>query len=200
VAEWTALEWIGYATLWVAAVILAADTGLRMSTELRPRFTGLLNNSYWGFTPLILLTIGALAFVANEFHLIDRLLATTPDRHLTTYQSQRMKPELMLGPNENYSIEFNSVQNCDECEVYAQEFRDFVGNLTGWKAGGGTITFASASVPRTGLQLITGDKASPRLSQKLFAAFGAANITLTPGPSEPLQDLDAIIIVARRPK
>jgi hypothetical protein len=52
-------------------------------------------------------------------------------RHLEDEQKNRMRPELQLSANEAYSIEFNSVQNCDECEDYAQELRDFVGTFRG---------------------------------------------------------------------
>jgi hypothetical protein len=61
----------------------------------------------------------------------------TPARHLTAEQQTRLAEVLRLGPGENYSIEFNSPPNCDECEEFAQELRDFVGGLPGWKAAGG---------------------------------------------------------------
>jgi hypothetical protein len=121
-------------------------------------------------------------------------------RHLRPDQQARLASGLELRPNENYSVEFNSLPNCDECEVYAQEFRDFVGGLPGWKTSGGAITFSDPSAPRTGLQLILGDKTSSDVGKKLLAAFATASIPLISRPSEQLQDLDAIIVVARQPK
>lgn len=137
---------------------------------------------------------------AKEETRAARGVVTDTARHLTPDKKARLAAALQLGSDKNYSIEFNSVQNCDECEDYAQELRDFVGSIPGWKASGSVITFADPYAPRTGLQLVLGDKASPEVGKRLLAAFGAASIALTPRPSEQLQGLDAIIVVARQPK
>ncbi|MGC1778576.1 MAG: hypothetical protein WBB34_11560 [Xanthobacteraceae bacterium] len=143
------------------------------------------------------------ALVIPAYVWVDQSWPTLPPdraRHLLDDQKVRMAAILNLQPSEHYSVEINSVQNCDECEDYAQEFRDFIGSIPGWKATGSVITFWDPSAPRTGLQLIVGTKASSEVEKKLLGAFAAASITLSPSPPQPLQGLDAIIIVARIPK
>jgi hypothetical protein len=121
-------------------------------------------------------------------------------RHLSGDQKNRMIQSLKLSPDESYSIQINSLPNCDECEVYAQELRDLVQSIPRWKAGGSALLFTDPNAPRTGLQLILSDKAMPDVGKKLLAAFAAADVPLTPRPSEAFQQLDAVIVVARRPK
>ena len=121
-------------------------------------------------------------------------------RHLTSDGKAKMAPGLRLGQDERYSVEINSVPNCESCEDYAEELRQFFKTIPGWKVGGSTITFSDPTAPRTGLQLVLSDKASPTLDTKLIEAFGAAGISLVPRPIEPLGalNLDAIIVVARQ--
>jgi hypothetical protein len=63
-SHWGFWEWLGYTTLWIAAVITGADTALKLAPELRsrPRMQRILQSPYWAFAPLILLTISAIAF------------------------------------------------------------------------------------------------------------------------------------------
>jgi hypothetical protein len=126
----------------------------------------------------------------------ERRTANTA-RHLTDDQKVRMAEQMRLSPDENYVVEFNSVPNCDECEDYAQELREFVGTLPGWKAGGDVITFAG-SANRTGLRLFANSKSSPKMVQKIVSAFVSASIPLPEDTPEVYQGLDAIIVVARR--
>lgn len=118
-------------------------------------------------------------------------------RHLTASQMRNLTASLKPLASQTHAIEINSVPNCDECEVYAQQFREFFTNLPGWKAGGGVITFWDSSAPRNGLQLVLSDKAPGTLDDYLTKAFRAAGISLIPRPPETLQGLDAIIVVAR---
>jgi len=65
-------------------------------------------------------------------------------RHLSDDKKISMAAKLQLDPNETYSVEFNSASNCDECEEFAEEIREFINKLNGWKATGGTTIFGSA--------------------------------------------------------
>jgi hypothetical protein len=118
-------------------------------------------------------------------------------RHLTNEQRSRMSAALKLATNENYSVEFNSVPNCEECEDYAQEFREFVSSIPGWKAGGSTLVF---SIPfRRGLQMVTRpDEKHAVPALKLAQALESASIYLTHTEEENLQKGVTIIVVARR--
>lgn len=61
--HWGFWEWLAYTGIWISAIILAADVGLKMSADLRNKFDHIITNPLWGFTPLILLTLsGAILF------------------------------------------------------------------------------------------------------------------------------------------
>ncbi|SRR5260370_26318971 len=97
-----------------------------------------------------------------------------------------MTVALKLSSDENYAIQFNSAPNCDECEDYAQELRDFVSGLPGWKANGDVITFAG-NANKTGLRLSVNSAAPAQLATKLVAAFEAASIPLIQEASYPYE-------------
>jgi hypothetical protein len=121
-------------------------------------------------------------------------------RHLKTDQQSRMMPEFQLSSGETYSIQINSLPNCDECEVYAQELRDFVGAIPGWKVGGSALFLVDPAAPREGMYLILNSDLRPELRRKLFAAFAAGSIPLSIRTPQTFPDLDAAIVVARRAK
>ena len=106
-----------------------------------------------------------------------------------------MAPLLRLEHDEIYEFQINSVQNCEECEDYAEELRKFINTIPGWKAGGGTLTFLSPL--RRGIKIfMTKDGPPNAVGRKLVAALNAANIlvdmdeTNTSGP--------ATIVIGRR--
>jgi hypothetical protein len=140
-------------------------------------------------------------------NLESRPTASTPptdsSRHLTPQQGMRLATKLRIGheEHEQFHIEFNSVQNCDECEDYAQELRDFFNTMQGWQAGGDVITFASEPKFRQGLHLVVGDEYAAALTDRILSAFDAADIPLLPSDPEKLYGgLNAIVVVGKQQK
>jgi hypothetical protein len=67
-SHWTFWEWLGYASLWIAGLILACDAGLKMSSiDLRHKFRKLTETKTWAFAPLVLLVLGTTALLNNQF-------------------------------------------------------------------------------------------------------------------------------------
>lgn len=62
-------------------------------------------------------------------------------RSLKPDQKRRMELTLQLNPTEHYAFQVNSAPNCDECEQFAEEIREFISAIPGWSAGGGPLTF-----------------------------------------------------------
>src|SRR5581483_9843281 len=63
--RWTFWEWIAYAGLYVGAVILAIDTGFKLSPDLTaPAF---LHSPWWGFAPAVLITFSTGVLLLREF-------------------------------------------------------------------------------------------------------------------------------------
>jgi|SRR5271155_494771 len=121
-------------------------------------------------------------------------------RRLTPQQKTRLAAHLRMGQDEHFYVQFNSVQNCDECEDYAQEFREFFNTLRGWKADGDVVTF-SAPEFRDGMHLVVSTDFVMALNERMLSAFDAADIPLQPSQSEPLSGgVNAIIVVGRRSK
>jgi hypothetical protein len=142
------------------------------------------------------IVLAAIAGGAAAWMLQPKILS----RHLSAYQQVLMEPHLRSLPAGNYAIQINSLPNCDECEVYAQELRDFFGNVPTWKAGGGVINMWDYQKGQSGLRLIANTDSNPEIIKKIYAALNAAGIPTTQEPPEKLISLDAIIVVGRIPK
>ena len=66
--EWKFWEWVAYSAIFIAALLLAVDTGLRMSPTLMTELpTGFLHSPWWGFAPLGLLLIATTVFLKRAF-------------------------------------------------------------------------------------------------------------------------------------
>jgi len=59
--KWGLWEWIAYGCIWVAAIMLAINTGFRESPAMTPPH--FLDTRLWGFTPLALLIISGVIMV-----------------------------------------------------------------------------------------------------------------------------------------
>jgi hypothetical protein len=116
-------------------------------------------------------------------------------RHLSGDQRERMKLALRLESNENYRFQINSTQNCDECELFAEELRDFFNSVPGWKAEGSVLFFSQPF--RRGLRLVTrSDEQHIKPVEKISKAFEDAGIAL-PRETEESEPGGFVIIVAR---
>jgi len=138
---------------------------------------------------------GFLAWEDEHEKLVTALVPGQHERHLTPQQKDRLRAALVLPVDENHVIEFNSVPNCEECEDYAEEFREFISSLPGWKSKGSTLIFSRPY--ERGLKLFT---SSDYLANKLTTAFDSASISLPRDPerSSFAAPTEAIIVVARR--
>lgn len=68
--HWTFWEWVGYSTLWVSAIIVAMDGGLKMAPQLAsglPRPFSFLRSPVWAFAPLAFLMIGTVSLIIHDF-------------------------------------------------------------------------------------------------------------------------------------
>jgi len=70
--HWTFWEWVAYACLLLGAVILAADTGLKVAPDLARHFS-FIESPFWGFAPLALVVAATIIFVANEFGWLEAI-------------------------------------------------------------------------------------------------------------------------------
>jgi hypothetical protein len=69
-SNWTFWEWVAYAIMFVAAILIAADQGIKLAPELLQRLNGLIASPYWAFAPLALILLATGIFVSREFKLI----------------------------------------------------------------------------------------------------------------------------------
>ena len=70
--DWTFWDWIGYCGLGIAAILIAVDTAIAQSEQLRGHFSRPLKG-YLGFLPLLSLLIGSGAFGYQQVHPTTRM-------------------------------------------------------------------------------------------------------------------------------
>jgi hypothetical protein len=64
--NWGFWDWLAYACLLVGAMILAADTGLKIAPDLAGRLPSWFLNPLWGFAPLALIIFGTITLLLNS--------------------------------------------------------------------------------------------------------------------------------------
>jgi hypothetical protein len=65
-SHWNFWEWLAYTCVWVAALISAADSGVKIAPELKQKLSPILTSQWWAFTPLAAMSIGTLIFLLRE--------------------------------------------------------------------------------------------------------------------------------------
>jgi hypothetical protein len=65
--HWTFWEWVAYVALFVAALIIAADTGFRESPDVMARLPEFFHSEWWGFAPAVLVVVATIILLLREF-------------------------------------------------------------------------------------------------------------------------------------
>jgi hypothetical protein len=65
--HWTFWEWAAYTALFIAAVITAADNGLKQAPTVMEQLPRLFDSAWWAFSPLALIFISTIILVGREF-------------------------------------------------------------------------------------------------------------------------------------
>jgi hypothetical protein len=151
--------------------------------------------TYVSVTVAILLSI-VLGGGFYIFDLRERLAIAKTGRHLTPAQRSAIA-HVLSSHQPGQLIYVNSAGSCDECEEYAQDFREAIEQAPNWKAGGGSNIFGNASVRGIWLDSPTPKTPSP-FSQILAEALNAAGIKFNWGDVGPNGYED--IFVARQPR
>jgi hypothetical protein len=71
-AKWTFWEWVAYAVLFLAAIIIAADEGVKLAPDLLPAMKGILGSPWWAFSPLALILFATAILVGREMDWIGK--------------------------------------------------------------------------------------------------------------------------------
>jgi hypothetical protein len=96
-------------------------------------------------------------------------------RHLTEEQKTRLAAALKLPDNQTAYVDVNSATSCADCEEYAQELRDFIGSIPGWRADGGPAFDTNANL--RGLKIYTRvDTPKPEIATLLGKALDSASM------------------------
>lgn len=64
--RWTFWEWVSYACLFMAAMIMAADTGVKQAPELVNYLPAFIHGPIWGFAPLFFVLAATILLVMHE--------------------------------------------------------------------------------------------------------------------------------------
>jgi hypothetical protein len=65
--HWTFWEWVAYVALFVAALIIAVDTGFRESPDVMARLPEFFHSEWWGFAPAVLVVAATIILLLREF-------------------------------------------------------------------------------------------------------------------------------------
>jgi hypothetical protein len=126
-------------------------------------------------------------------------LSARSGRHLRPDQKIRMTAALELSPQEQYAVQINCIANCEECEVFAEELRNFFTTIAGWNVSGGTLTVADTRW-RHGLYLVTNSNETDIAPvEKIRSAFSSAGIVLIAATDDVRQGTFAIVVGRPQP-
>lgn len=120
-------------------------------------------------------------------------------RVLADAQKERMRLSMKMAPDEHFYFSINSGPGCDECDVFADDLRQFVATIPGWKVDGGVMVFPDPSRHR-GLWLTyrSSDARLPAV-QKVLNAFQDAGMPLQSEINEDLRPPGSFILGVYRP-
>ena len=65
--HWTFWEWVAYGALFVAALIIAADTGFKLTPDIMVRLPEFFHSASWGFAPVVLVISSTIILLLREF-------------------------------------------------------------------------------------------------------------------------------------
>jgi hypothetical protein len=173
----------------------------RMRLKLVDReITSSLSQEHW--IALVMIAVAIAAPLSVYLHGATGALAPTAESdkiatwQLTGDQRARLVAGLRLPPGESHSIEINSAPSCDPCEQFAEELRQFVSSMPGWKADGGPLIFRNPF--RRGLKIVTrsGEKEFPVVKQ-IVTAFEDAGMALPRDTEDSLGPGTIVIVVGR---
>jgi hypothetical protein len=118
-------------------------------------------------------------------------------RHLTNEERLHFVSDLRSSPPISGKIEIMST--CDECEEYAQEFRDAMKSVTGLDVTGGAGMFATAA--NRGIKIVTPSSDRPPLAQRFARALDSAALRYEWGEQKNIEALgkDYLLVVIGRP-
>jgi hypothetical protein len=67
VSHWTFWEWVAYGSLFVAALIIAADTSFKLAPDVMARLPEFFHSEWWGFAPVVLVVAATIILLLREF-------------------------------------------------------------------------------------------------------------------------------------
>ena len=82
--HWSFWEWVAYAALFVAAMIVASDTGLRIAPDLAAHMPDFVRGDIWAFTPLGLVILATIILLFREFVVRPNQAAVGQPRAIST--------------------------------------------------------------------------------------------------------------------
>ncbi len=71
-SKWSFFEWVAYAGMFIAALIIAADQGVKLSPDLLQQFSGVVHSPYWALAPLVLIVLATATLISREFGWIGK--------------------------------------------------------------------------------------------------------------------------------
>jgi hypothetical protein len=116
--HWHFWDWAAYSTLFIGAVIIAADAGIKMAPNLKDHFSAITSSPYWGCAPLVLILLSTCIFITREV-IFPANIQKPPASQLMKW-AETYQPISVVGKpfiNELVRLDGYSYQNCDFTHV-----------------------------------------------------------------------------------
>jgi hypothetical protein len=78
-SRWNNWEWIAYFQLFVAAILIAADQGVKFAPGLTQQFHVVMASPYWAFAPLVFVILATLILLGSEFGVLGKTTTNPGD-------------------------------------------------------------------------------------------------------------------------
>jgi hypothetical protein len=91
--HWTFWEWVAYVALFVAALIIAADTGFKESPDVMARLPEFFHSEWWGFAPAVLVVAATIILLLREFVFPNNKLRQQATSYSTTVRDDSELPK-----------------------------------------------------------------------------------------------------------
>ena len=113
VRHWTFWEWGAYAALFVAASIVAAETGFKTEPEVMSHLPDFFRSTIWGFAPVLLVVFATIVLLLREFVFSSR--APRPNAQLVSdvFSNEKRTVSDKHFVNERVVIDRKSFINCE---------------------------------------------------------------------------------------
>jgi hypothetical protein len=147
-SHWGYWDWIAYTALFIAAVILAADTGFKSAPRVMDRLPKLFRSGWWGFAPLVLVVVSTIILLGREYGYLNN---NKVEQNISSVNANLLQPPSKRITNQTFrnqtiSLDDYEYVNCIfENVTWVYEGHSLISVINPQIVSGSRLIFASHS-------------------------------------------------------